>query len=47
MVRHLTEPETVMFQQVALPVIGAGTDGSFRPLGPCWILCINGRDELA
>lgn len=33
MPRFLTEPEKAMFQQVILPVIAVGTDGSYRPVG--------------
>jgi Trypsin-like peptidase domain len=45
--RVLSEPEKTMVQQVILPVIASGTDGSFRPVGSCWIFATAGRDALA
>lgn len=47
MSRILTEPEKAMFQQVVLPVIAVGTDGSFRPVGTCWVFAVAGRDAFA
>jgi hypothetical protein len=47
MVRVLSESEKALVQQVILPVIATGTDGSFRPVGSCWIFATTGRDALA
>jgi hypothetical protein len=47
MFRTLSEPEKAMIQQVILPVLATGTDGSFRPVGSCWIFAATGRDALA
>jgi hypothetical protein len=43
----MSESEKAMVQQVILPVVATGTDGSFRPVGSCWIFAIAGRDALA
>jgi len=45
--RVLSEPEKAMVQQVVLPVIATGTDGSFRPVGSCWIFTTAVRDAFA
>ena len=45
--RIATEAEKAAFQKVILPVIATGKDGSFRPVGTCWIFAANGRDALA
>jgi len=45
--RILSESEKALIQQGILPVIATGTDGSFRPIGSCWIFATAGRDAFA
>lgn len=45
--RVLSDAEEALVQQVILPVIATGSDGSFRPVGTCWIFAIAGRDAFA
>ncbi len=45
--RELSEHEAIIFQQAILPVIATGLDGSFRPVGTCWIFALAGRQALA
>jgi hypothetical protein len=45
--KTLAEPEKFVLQQAILPVIATGTDGSFRPIGSCWIFASAGVSALA
>ena len=39
--------EALDFGRVILPVVTVGTDGSYRPIGTCWIFLTAGRDAFA
>lgn len=45
--RVLDASEQMMFEKAVLPVVATGRDGSFRPVGTCWVFAIGNGGALA
>ena len=43
----LNASEQMMFEKAVLPVVATGRDGSFRPVGTCWVFAIGNGGALA